>query len=228
MSGTPETALLSVAIEPKTRYDGYKLAEALARLTVEDGALTVHTNRQTGAATLAGMGEVHLSIAVDRIQREFGVEAFVGRLEVVYRDAPSLATGDRVDGGGRPQAPTRLEPVMRVEVTIPHEHTGGVTSDLLSRRGSIQGEEDRQGMRIVSARVPLAEMFGYAGQLRQRTRGRGTFTMQLAQYQPVPGPDDADDWTSVVGSPCKPAPKRKDARVALPEPDEDSAEGASR
>jgi elongation factor G len=117
--------------------------------------------------------------------------------------------------------PVLLEPIMRVEVAVPKEHRGDGMGNLSSRRGQIQSQENRCGTQIIAVRVPLSEMFGYATDLRWRTQGRATFSMEFDGYQPRPsGPAD-DDRTSPVAAPRKPAPGVNDSSVALPEPDDD-------
>ena len=112
-----------------------------------------------------------------------------------------------------------LEPIMRVEVVAPNEYMGDVMGNLTSRRGQIQSQEDRDGMQRIDARVPLSEMFGYTTDLRSRTRGRGTFAMQLACYQPFDRTGNhGTDYDAMVGAPRKPMPTPRDSSVALPEP----------
>jgi elongation factor G len=114
-----------------------------------------------------------------------------------------------------------MEPIMRVEVVVPKDYVGDVMGDLASRRGRIHSQEDRGATQIISARVPLSEMFGYATELRSRTQGRGTYSMHFDRYQQRPGGPDDDDRESPVGAPRKPAPRLNDSAVALPEPDDD-------
>jgi translation elongation factor EF-G len=110
----------------------------------------------------------------------------------------------------------------RIEVSVPHEYTRDIMGNLASRRGHIESQEDREGIQIIYALVPLAELFGYASDLRSRTHGRGTFAMQFALYQPCDPPEDNDHGNdSMVGVPRKPMPTRRDSSVALPEPVED-------
>jgi elongation factor G len=114
-----------------------------------------------------------------------------------------------------------LEPVMRVEVVVPKDHMDDVMGNLSTRRGAVQGQEDRGGIQVIQAHVPLSEMFGYATDLRWRTNGRGTYAMQLERYQPCPETEDDDgSRDSLVGEPRRPAPTLRDSRVALPEPDD--------
>ena len=119
-----------------------------------------------------------------------------------------------------------LEPVMRVEVVVPKDHTDDVMGNLSTRRGAVQGQEDRGGIQMIQAHVPLSEMFGYATDLRSRTNGRGTYAMQLERYQPCPETEDDDgSRDSLVGEPRRPAPTLRGSRVALPEPDDDGPGG---
>ncbi|OIQ76040.1 elongation factor G [mine drainage metagenome] len=276
--------VISVAIEPKTKSDQEKLGTAIQRLAEEDPTFQVHTDEETGQTIIAGMGELHLEILVDRMRREFKVEANVGKPQVAYREtirrtvdrhdythkkqtggsgqfakvqiamAPLPAefegtyefvnkvTGGRipreyipaVDQGGqegmqsgplagypltgvrftlldgayhdvdsselafkiaglmafkeavRKADPALLEPVMLVEVITPEDFMGDVIGDLNSRRGQIQAMDERAGARIVKALVPLSEMFGYVGDLRSRTQGRASYSMQFDSYAEVP------------------------------------------
>ena len=260
--------VISLAIEPKTKADQEKLGQGMAKLMAEDPTFRVTTDEQTGQVVIAGMGELHLEIIVDRLKREFGVEASVGKPQVAYKetltaagrrpralhspdrrprpvrrmqDPPhSAAAGHRlpvrerhqgrIDSEGIHQAgrpghpgsaharhprrlpdrrrphqssttvrthevdssemafkiagsmafqdaakkakPVLMEPIMRVEVVSPKDYLGEVIGDLASRRGKIQSQEDRGGTQIISARVPLSDMFGYATDLRSRTQGR--------------------------------------------------------
>jgi len=275
--------VINVAIEPKTKSDQDKLAEALVRLAEEDPTFQVRTEPETGQTLIYGMGELHLEVIVDRLRREFRVGANVGRPQVAYREtitravpnvegrwvrqtggrgqyghcvinvAPNEPGGgitfaDKIKGGVIPREYIRpieegvrealntgllsgfpvvdlgielvdgsyhevdssemafkaagsiaikdglkrggsvlLEPVMRVEVIAPEEYTGDVIGDINSRRGQIESMEPRPGaISSVAAYVPLAEMFGYASDLRSQTQGRGTFTMEFARYDRVP------------------------------------------
>ena len=273
--------VISLAIEPKTKTDQEKLAQGLAKLTAEDPTFQVRTDEEVGQVVISGMGELHLEILVDRLKREFGVEASVGRPQVAYKETltrPTEAEGRHVkQTGGRGQyghvkirvapgqaggglefvndivrgavpreyirsvqegireamttgvlagypiedvrvslydgsyhevdssegafrwagalafreaarngAAVLLEPVMRVEVVVPEEYMGDVIADLNGRRGKIRSMEARGGTQIVSARVPLAEMFGYATELRSRTQGRATYSMHFDRYEPAP------------------------------------------
>jgi len=307
------TPVISVAIEPKTKADQDRLGNALGKLTQEDPTFRVHTDPDTGQTLISGMGELHLEIIVDRMMREFNVQASVGRPQVAYRETirksasaegkyirqtggrgqyghaklevhplPSAAHEDmhemstdeldvlakRVAGAGgkwrfdkehrllfvdkivggvipkefippieagareamesgvlagyemvdcavvltdgsyhevdssemafkiagsmafkeacRRAQPVLLEPVMRVEVVVPEDYMGAVISDLNSRRGRMHGRESRAGSDIIRAEVPLAEMFGYATDLRSRTQGRASFTMHFSHYEEAP------------------------------------------
>jgi elongation factor G len=273
--------VISVSIEPKTRADQDKMGNALARLAEEDPTFRVRTAEDTGQTVIDGMGELHLEVIVDRMMREFRVEANVGRPQVAYRETitiPVRAEGrhvrqsggkgqyghaiveftpqergagyvfeDKIVGGAIPREyiqpinagiqesmltggqagfpivdikatvvdgsyhdvdssemafkiagslalkdairkgrPSILEPIMRVEVTTPDEFMGDVIGDLNSRRGQIQGMEERAGAQVVRAHVPLATMFGYATDLRSTTQGRAVYSMEFDHYAPLP------------------------------------------
>ncbi|MFM7271047.1 MAG: elongation factor G [Actinomycetes bacterium] len=274
--------VISVAIEPKTKSDQDKLGKALSSLSDEDPTFRVHTDEETGQTIIEGMGELHLEVLVDRMVREFNVEANVGKPQVAYRETITKKvdkveeryvrqTGGRgqyghvvlsleptgpgggyefvnaITGGVIPReyipsvdagiqealaggvlagyslvdvkatltfgsyhdvdssemafkiagsmcvkkaaklaAPVLLEPVMAVEVVTPEDYMGDVIGDLNSRRGRVEGMEQRGNASAVRAQVPLAEMFGYATDLRSRTQGRATYTMQFDSYQQVP------------------------------------------
>jgi elongation factor G len=273
--------VIRVAIEPKTKQDQDKMGIALGKLTDEDPTFRVNTDQETGQTIIAGMGELHLEVIVDRLLREHRVDANVGRPQVAYRESitqPARArepfkrqTGGRgmygdveltveplppgtgiqfewkivggsvpreyaaaveagareaVDGGVianypmvdvkvsavdgsyhevdsnemafkvaasqttkaalRKASPQLLEPLMEVEVTTPDDFLGDVMGDLNSRRGQVEGMEPRGNAQVVKAKVPLAEMFGYATDLRSMTQGRATYSMQFSHYQPVP------------------------------------------
>ena len=273
--------VISLAIEPKTKADQEKLGQGLTKLTVEDPTFQVKTDDQTGQVVISGMGELHLEILVDRLQREFGVAAAVGRPQVAYKETLThqaesegryvKQSGGRgqfghvkirvvpaqpghgfefvndIRGGAIPREYIKsvedgirdamttgvlagypiedvivslydgsyhdvdssemafkvagsmafreaarkggaelLEPVMKVEVVVPEEHMGDIISDLNSRRGRIRSMDARGGTQIVNARVPLAEMFGYATDLRSRTQGRATYSMHFDRYEQVP------------------------------------------
>ena len=275
--------VIELAIEPKTKAGQGKMGEALAKLAEEDPTFRAHTNAETGQTIIAGMGELHLEIIVDRLLREFKVEANVGAPQVAYKETftkpvdqeykyakqsggrgqyghckvkfePMDANGEEVFkfdsavvGGAIPKeyipavgagikeasqagilagfpvlgihatvydgsyhevdssemafhiagsmcfkeamakaAPAVLEPIMKVEVTMPEEYMGDVIGDLNSRRGRIEGMDDLGGGKIVRAFVPLAEMFGYSTDLRSRTQGRGNYSMFFEKYEQVP------------------------------------------
>ncbi|HQT95230.1 MAG: elongation factor G [Acidobacteria bacterium 21-70-11] len=273
--------VIDVAIEPKTKADQDKLGVALAKLAQEDPTFRVHTDSDTGQTIISGMGELHLEIIVDRLVREFKVEAAVGRPQVSYRetikqeakgegrfvrqtgghgqyghakirltpltDGTEYEFSNDIVGGSIPREyvkpvdqgirealqhgvlagfpmigvgvslydgtyhevdssemafkvagsmafkdaaskahPVLLEPLMDVEAVTPDEYMGDVIGDLNSRRGKITSLEQRAGSRVIAAFVPLAEMFGYATQLRSMTQGRATYTMQFDHYDEVP------------------------------------------
>jgi elongation factor G len=276
--------VIHVAIEPRSKQDQEKLGTAIQRLAEEDPTFQVRTDEETGQTIIAGMGELHLDILVDRMRREFRVEANVGKPQVAYRETirrkvdkvdythrkqtggsgqfarvqisiePTGGDGDggyefenKVTGGRIPKEyipsvdagcqeamdfgvlagyplvdvkvtlldgayhevdsselafkiagsmafkdaarradPVLLEPMMAVEVTTPENFMGDVIGDLNSRRGHIQAMEERSGARVIRALVPLAEMFGYVGDLRSRTQGRAVYTMQFDSYAEIP------------------------------------------
>ncbi|RAG82903.1 elongation factor G [Streptacidiphilus pinicola] len=274
--------VIRVAIEPKSKGDQEKLGVAIQRLAEEDPSFQVNTDEETGQTIIAGMGELHLEVLVDRMKREFKVEANVGKPQVAYRETIRKAveridythkkqtggsgqfakvqiaieplesgegyefvnavTGGRVpreyipsvdagaqeamefgilagyplqgvrvtllDGashdvdsselafkiagsmafkeGARKASPVLLEPMMAVEVTTPEDYMGDVIGDINSRRGQIQAMDERHGARVVKALVPLSEMFGYVGDLRSKTSGRASYSMQFDSYAEVP------------------------------------------
>ncbi|MEY9874388.1 elongation factor G [Streptacidiphilus sp. MAP12-33] len=274
--------VIRVAIEPKSKGDQEKLGIAIQRLAEEDPSFQVNTDEETGQTIIAGMGELHLEVLVDRMKREFKVEANVGKPQVAYRETIRKAveridythkkqtggsgqfakvqiaieplesgegyefvnavTGGRVpreyipsvdagaqeamefgilagyplqgvrvtllDGashdvdsselafkiagsmafkeGARKASPVLLEPMMAVEVTTPEDYMGDVIGDINSRRGQIQAMDERSGARVVKALVPLSEMFGYVGDLRSKTSGRASYSMQFDSYAEVP------------------------------------------
>ena len=272
--------VISVAIEPKTKNDQDKLGLALAKLAEEDPTFKTYTNEETGDTIIAGMGELHLDVIVDRLRREFKVEANVGAPQVSYRETikdaadvegkfvrqsggrgqyghvwikfePNEGKGfefvDAIVGGSVPREyigsvkagledalkngiiagypvldikatlfdgsyhdvdssemaykiaasmalkasakkcrPVILEPMMKVEVVAPAEYMGSVMGDVSSRRGRIEGQEDRGNAVMVTSMIPLANMFGYATDLRSFTQGRGNYTMQFDHYEEVP------------------------------------------
>jgi elongation factor G len=273
--------VISVAIEPKTKADQEKLSQSLGKLTQEDPSFRVSTNEETGQTIIAGMGELHLEIIVDRLLREFKVGANVGKPQVAFRE--TIRTSSKAEGkfvrqsGGRGQyghvyielipletgkgfefeskvvggsvpreyfnavekgireatdngilagypvvdvkailydgsyhevdssemafkiagsmgfkeaarkaKPVILEPVMNVEVVTPEDYMGDVIGDLNSRRGKILNMEKRGKAQVIRSQVPLSEMFGYATDMRSKTQGRATYTMQFAKYEEVP------------------------------------------
>jgi len=277
--------VISVAIEPKSKADQDKLATAIQKLAEEDPTFRVYNNEETGQTEISGMGELHLEVLVDRMKREFKVEANIGKPQVAYRetirkkvekvtylhkkqtggsgqfakvivdleplplgpDAPTYEFDNKITGGRIPKEyipsvdagcqdamqygilagyplvglkvnltdgayhevdssemafkiagsmvlkeaarkadPVLLEPMMSVEVHTPEDNMGDVIGDLNSRRGTIQAMEERGGARIVRAMVPLSEMFGYVGDLRSKTQGRASYTMQFDSYAEVP------------------------------------------
>ena len=275
--------VIELAIEPKTKAGQGKMSEALAKLAEEDPTFRAHTDQETGQTIIAGMGELHLEIIVDRLLREFKVEANVGAPQVAYKETftkavdvdskyakqsggrgqyghckvhfePMDANGEElfkfdstVVGGAIPKeyipavgegieeaakagilggfpvlgihatvydgsyhevdssemafhiagsmafkeamhkaGAVLLEPIMKVEVTMPEEYMGDIIGDLNSRRGRIEGMEDIGGGKMVKAYVPLSEMFGYSTDLRSRTQGRGNYSMFFEKYEPVP------------------------------------------
>ena len=199
-------AVLSITVTPRTEADLERLAAGLERLRAEDPTLQVQVGPQSGQSTIAGVGELHLEIVVERLYREFGVEAMVGKPQVAYIEQHDAANNAVL-----------LEPVMSVEVTVPKACAGDIVESLSSRRGQIQSQEERDGAQVVQARVPIAEMFGYASDLRSRTQGRATYTMRFDRYEQVGGPDSGNDVRSSVGVPPPTAPPNISSR-ALPEP----------
>ncbi|BDH46077.1 elongation factor G [Salmonella enterica subsp. enterica serovar Choleraesuis] len=274
--------VISLAIEPKTKADQEKMGIALQRLASEDPSFRLHTDEESGQTIISGMGELHLEIIVDRMKREFGVEANIGRPQVTYRETlrktvkdvegkfvrqsggkgqyghvvltleplepgsgfqfedatkggvvpreyiPSVEKGIREAMGSgvlagypmvdvkatltfgsyhdvdssemafrmaaifgfkeaaRKADPVILEPVMHVEVETPEEYAGNIMGDLSSRRGMVQGMEERFGSQIIRADVPLAEMFGYSTTLRSMSQGRATYSMEFHHYAEAP------------------------------------------
>lgn len=273
--------VIQLAVEPKTKADQDKMGIALQKLAEEDPTFRASTDEETGQTIIAGMGELHLEILVDRMLREFKVETNVGKPQVAYRETFRAAakvegkfvrqsggrgqyghcwvefepqeagTGfvfeSKVVGGSIPREyiapiqagieesmkngviagfplvdikatvvdgsyhdvdsnemafkiagsmalkaakekckPVLLEPIMKVEVTVPEEYMGDVMGDLNSRRGRIEGMDSRHGAQVIRAKVPLSEMFGYSTTLRSRTQGRGVYSMELSHYEEVP------------------------------------------
>jgi elongation factor G len=273
--------VIAIAIEPKTKADREKVSEALQKIMREDPSFRVHNDEDTGQTLISGMGELHLEIVVDRLLREFKVEASIGKPQVAYKETIrkpveqdtrfAKQSGGRgqfaqvkidlepmepgsgfvfestIKGGAIPREyipavekgieesmtvgplagypmldfkvtlrdgqfhevdsselafkvcgsmafkeaarranPILLEPIMAVEVVTPEEYMGDVIGDLNGRRGKVESMTSRGGAQVVKAFVPLASMFGYATDLRSRTQGRATFTMQFGHYEPVP------------------------------------------
>jgi elongation factor G len=273
--------VIKVAVEPKTKADQEKMSTALGRLAEEDPTFQVRTNEETGQTEISGMGELHLEVLVDRMMREYKVEANVGRPQVSYRETvrgtaqkvegrfvrqtggagqygivyidieplpgegfdfvnkirggsiptefiPAVEKGieEALDNGPRAgyplvdirvtltdgkyhdtdsseiafkvagslalkaaaarAKPVLLEPIFAVEVVTPEEFMGDVIGDLNRRRGQVSGMEQRGNAQVVTGHVPLAEMFGYATDLRSNTQGRATYTMQFERYDEVP------------------------------------------
>jgi elongation factor G len=273
--------VIEVAVEPKSKADQEKMGNALARLAAEDPSFRVASNTETGQTIIKGMGELHLEIIVDRMKREFKVDANVGAPQVAYRETISkpaqidyvhkkqsggagqfarvvlqfepsdyssgLAFESKIFGGAVPkeyipgvekglnsiaesgcvigfpivgvkctlvdgayhdvdssvlafeiaargafrEAMTKcgakiLEPIMTVEVVTPEDYMGDIIGDLNSRRGQVVGMDQRANARVISAEVPLAEMFGYVNNLRSMSQGRAQYTMQFARYDAVP------------------------------------------
>jgi elongation factor G len=273
--------VISVAVEPRTKADQEKMGVALSKLAQEDPSFRVHTDEESGQIIISGMGELHLEIIIDRMKREFNVDANVGAPQVAYRETISLSveqegkfirqSGGRgqyghvwlriepqevgagyefvneivggvvpkeyipavdkgvqeqlksgvlagypvldvkvslFDGsyhdvdsneiafkiagsmcfreGARKANPVLLEPIMKVEVSTPEEYMGDVVGDINRRRGIIHGMDDMPSGKIVSCEVPLAEMFGYATDLRSTTQGRATYSMQFERYNETP------------------------------------------
>ena len=274
--------VIDVAVEPKTKAEQDKMSVGLAKLAEEDPTFQVHTDQETGQTIIAGMGELHLEIIVDRLKREFNVDCNVGKPQVAYRETAGHAV-EKAEGkfvrqsGGRGQYghaviniepqesgkgyefvnaivggvvpkeyipsidkgiqealesgviagypvvdvkvtlvdgsyhevdsseaafkiagsmaikdalkksdPQLLEPVMAVEVETPEQYMGDVMGNISSRRGNIEGMEDRKNTKLIRAKVPLGEMFGYATDLRSQTQGRASYTMQFDSYEPAP------------------------------------------
>ena len=275
----PDT-VIQIAVEPKTKADQEKMGTALAKLAEEDPTFKVSTNQETGQTLIAGMGELHLEIIVDRMKREFKVEANVGKPQVAYRETITgnsdveekyaKQSGGRgqyghvkikveanhdkgyefineITGGAIPReyipavdkgiqealeagvvagypvqdikvtlydgsyhevdssemafkiagsmaikkamraaSPVLLEPIFKVEITTPEEYMGDVIGDLSSRRGNVAGMNDRNGAKIIAGQAPLSEMFGYATDLRSKTQGRASYSMEFEKYEQVP------------------------------------------
>ncbi len=273
--------VISIAIEPKTKADQEKMGIALAKLAEEDPTFKTYTNQETGQTIISGMGELHLDIIVDRLKREFKVEANVGAPQVAYKETirnkvkaegkfirqsggkgqygdvwleleplepgAGIQFESKIVGGAVPKEyikptedgfreatnvgilagypvvdvkatlvdgsyhevdssemafkiaasmafkeccrlakPVLLEPIMRVEIVVPEEYMGDVIGDVNSRRGRLEGIDDQNGMKIIRSFIPLSEMFGYATDLRSRTQGRGTYSMEPSHNEEVP------------------------------------------
>ena len=273
--------VISIALEPKTKADQEKMGIALAKLAEEDPTFKTYTNQETGQTIIAGMGELHLDIIVDRLKREFKVEANVGAPQVAYKETirnkvkaegkfirqsggkgqygdvwfeleplepgSGIQFESKIVGGAVPKEyikptedgfreatnvgilagypvvdvkatlvdgsyhevdssemafkiaasmafkeccklakPVLLEPIMRVEIVVPEEYMGDVIGDVNSRRGRLEGIDDQGGMKIIRSFIPLSEMFGYATDLRSRTQGRGTYSMEPSHNEEVP------------------------------------------
>jgi len=274
--------VIEQAVEPKTKSDQEKLGIAIQRLAEEDPTFRVHTDEETGQTIIAGMGELHLEVMIDRMRREFKVEANIGKPQVAYRETlrrkvekveyihkkqsggsgqygkiiidleplpagsgyefVNAVTGGRIpreyipavnagikdamqfgvlagypvedvrvtltDGAyhdvdsselafkiagsmgfkeaARRADPAILEPMMAIEVTTPGDYLGTVIGDINSRRGHVQGTEEQHGNQVVRARVPLSEMFGYVGDLRSKTSGQASYSMEFDSYAETP------------------------------------------
>ena len=272
--------VISVAVEPKTKADQEKMGTALSKLAEEDPTFKVTSDQETGQTIISGMGELHLEIIVDRMKREFKVEANVGKPQVAYRetilgssdveekyakqsggrgqyghvkirveanDGKGYVFVNEITGGAIPREyipavdkgikealetgvlagypvqdvkvtlydgsyhevdssemafkiagsmamkkalraanPVLLEPIFKLEITTPEEYMGDVIGDLNSRRGTVAGMNDRNGAKIINGAVPLSETFGYATDLRSKTQGRATYSMEFEKYQQTP------------------------------------------
>src|SRR3989441_126231 len=200
--------VIAVAIEPKTRADDEKLGVSLSRLALEDPTFKVTSEEETGQTLIHGMGELHLEIIVDRLLREFRVDANVGKPQVSYREVDSsemafkIAASMAFKEAARRAKPVLLEPVMDVEVVTPEEYMGAVVGDLNSRRGRIVAMEARGSSQVIRANVPLGQMFGYVTDLRSMTQGRATSTMQFARYEEVPAAIADEIMAKVAGKPA--------------------------
>jgi elongation factor G len=273
--------VIKVAIEPKTRAGQEKMGIALAKLAVEDPTFRTYTDDETGQVIIAGMGELHLEVIVDRLLREFKVEANIGAPQVAYRETITKPVDveakfarqsggrgqyghvvidvkpiedhvgyefeSKIVGGAIPREYWKavdagiqeamlngniagypvtgvdvtlvdgsyhevdsseiafkiagsmalkealkqansvlMEPIMKVEVVVPEEYMGDIIGDINSRRGAIESLTDRSGVKVVAAKVPLSNMFGYATDMRSKTQGRGSYSMEFLKYEPVP------------------------------------------
>jgi translation elongation factor EF-G len=198
--------VISLAIVPKTKVDQEKLGLALPQLMAEDPTFRINIDQLSGKTVITGMSELHVEIIVDRLRREFNVEGALGKLQVAYKETLTRPA----DGEGR-----------YVRQTGGHGQYGHVKIHLYP-----QSHDDRGGRQIVSARVPLSEMLGYATDLRSRSQGRATYSMYFDRYQHLrSGPDlDDEDRNSPVCVPRNPTLKGNESAVALPEPDDDNLE----
>ena len=171
---SPSPALIELTLTPATDSDRERLENGLRVLTAEDPTIAVTADPASGISTIGFQGESHLEIVVDRLSREFHVSAGVTKPRVVYKEARFA------------QMTVLLEPVMRVEVVVHRQDLEAIVADLVDdRRGWIGSTEERGGMHVVSAFVPLANLFGYMYYLRDATRGRGSFTMRFDRYEPA-------------------------------------------
>ncbi|NCW90888.1 MAG: elongation factor G, partial [Acidimicrobiia bacterium] len=181
--------VIHVAIEPKTKNDQDKLGKALKSLSDEDPTFRVRTDHETGQTVISGMGELHLEILLAGYPT---VDVKVSLVDGQYHDVDSNEMAFKIAGqmafkkAAAMARPVLLEPIMAVEVVTPENHMGDVIGDLSSRRGRIEGMEANGNFQNVRAQVPLSEMFGYSTDLRSRTQGRATYTMQFHSYQQVP------------------------------------------
>jgi translation elongation factor EF-G len=217
MTENAVTRLLLLAIQPNTLSDHDRMNAGLKHLMAEDPTLTVEAG-PAGAVTLGAIGELQLEIVVERLKREFHVEASVGSPQIAYK----IMRVPSADGTGTTRV--KLEPLMRVTVAVPPEYVAAVVADLVARRGDVRAGALHSHTNLIHAVVRLADLFGYATDLRERTRGRGTYTLEFDSYQPVrdPGPTDRDPHAPVT-APLRPgSPSR--SGIALPEPDADSHE----
>ena len=317
MSGAPTPVLLSLTITPKTEADAEKLRQALHAFAAEEPAWQAKLDDTSGQAVIAAMTDVGLEGLIDRLRRQFGVEADIGPLQIAYKETATKAANgdgrfvsqragrgqyghvkinlypgepgsgrvveDRNIGGlipkqfikpaedgirdalargvvagypmddvrvelydgsyheadsselafkiagamafqdaARRAQPVLLEPVMRVEVVVPEEYAGVICNDLSYRRAGVLSREDRVATRIITAVVPLAEMIGYAGDLRLETYFKGTYSMSFDSYQPRELADSDDPGPqSAVAAPRRPTQPIRTSAVALPEPDPD-------
>jgi elongation factor G len=182
--------VIEIAIEPKSKADQEKLGVALAKLVAEDPSFRVHTDQESGQTILKGMGELHLDIKVDILKRTYKVEANIGAPQVAYRE--KITRTETIDYVHKKQTGGTGQ-FARVKIVAEPLPPGGgfefeskIIGDLNSRRGQIQGQDMRGNANVVSAMVPLANMFGYVSNLRSMSQGRATFTMQFDHYEQVP------------------------------------------